>query len=167
MAQERQPSNLRRTQSKRLLTEALELAPGERDAFLEQAYFFATGLLAAGLTSAITAPLAAAYATAGALGWGGGLKDLRFRAVWAVILIIGVVVATFGQKPVAAILFAQAANGIILPVIAVFLLIVLNRSDLLGKYKNGVVANLMGGAVVLIVTGLGAYKLLTVFGLLP
>ncbi len=129
-------------------------------------YFFATGLLAAGLTSAITAPLAAAYATAGALGWGGGLKDLRFRAVWAVILIIGVVVATFGQKPVAAILFAQAANGIILPVIAVFLLIVLNRSDLLGKYKNGVVANLMGGAVVLIVTGLGAYKLLTVFGLL-
>ncbi len=95
------------------------------------------------------------------------MKDLRFRAVWAVILVIGVVLATFGKKPVAAILFAQAANGILLPVIAIFLLIVLNRSDLLGRYKNGVVANLLGGAVVLIVTGLGAYKLLTVFGLLP
>jgi len=129
-------------------------------------YFFAAGLLGAGLTSAITAPLAAAYATAGALGWGPSLKDLRFRAVWAVILIIGVVLAVFGKKPVAAILFAQAANGILLPVIAIFLLIILNRSDLLGRYKNGVVANLLGGAVVLIVSGLGAYKLLTVFGLL-
>ncbi len=130
-------------------------------------YFFAMGLLAAGLTSAITAPLAAAYATAGALGWGRGLKDPRFRAVWAVILVTGVALATIGHSPVAAILFAQAANGILLPVVAVFLLIVMNRSDLLGKYTNGIVANVLGAIVVLTVSGLGGYKLLTVIGLLP
>ncbi len=130
-------------------------------------YFFAAGLLAAGLTSAITAPLAAAYATAGALGWDRGLKDPRFRAVWAVILVIGVALATLGHSPVAAILFAQAANGILLPVVAVFLLIVMNRSDLLGKYTNGVVANVLGAVVVLTVSGLGGYKLLTAIGLLP
>ncbi len=123
-------------------------------------YFFAAGLLAAGLTSAITAPLAAAYAVTGALGWSRDLKSFRFRAVWVVILLIGVILAVVGRRPVAAIVFAQAANGILLPVIAVFLLIVLNRADLLGRYKNGVVANVLGGAVVLITAGLGGTQLL-------
>ncbi len=95
------------------------------------------------------------------------MKDPRFRAVWAVILIAGVALAMLGRSPVAAILFAQAANGILLPVVAVFLLIVMNRSDLLGKYTNGVVANLLGAIVVLTVSGLGGYKLLTALGLLP
>ena len=149
-------------QSAAMMAEQLEpvLGPAAK-------YFFAGGLLAAGLTSAITAPLAAAYATAGALGWRRDLKDPRFRAVWAAILVVGVVLAVVGRKPVAAILFAQAANGLILPLIAVFLLIVLNRTDLLGKYSNGVAANLAGGAVVLVAAGLGAYKLLDVVGVLP
>ena len=120
-----------------------------------------------GLTSAVSATLGAADATAGALGWDRGWKDPRFRAVWAVILVIGVALATLGHSPVAAILFAQAANGILLPVVAVFLLIVMNRSDLLGRYTNGVVANVLGAVVVLTVSGLGGYKLLTALGLLP
>ena len=69
-------------------------------------------------------------------------------------------------QPTGVVLLVDLLDGILLPVIAIFLLIVLNRSDLLGRYKNGVVANLLGAAVVLIVTGLGAYKFLTVFGLL-
>ncbi len=148
-------------QSAAMMAEQLEpvLGPAAK-------YFFAGGLLAAGLTSAITAPLAAAYATAGALGWRRDLKDARFRAVWATILVVGVVVAVVGRKPIRAILFAQAANGLLLPLIAVFLLIVLNRKDLLGKYRNGVAANLAGGAVVLVAAGLGAYKLLDVIGVL-
>jgi manganese transport protein len=129
-------------------------------------YFFATGLLAAGVTSAVTAPLAAAYATAGALGWPRDLKASRFRAVWAAIVITGTVMAVAGREPVAAILFAQAANGILLPIVAVFLLVVVNRGDLLGRYKNGIAANLLGGAVVLVASGLGAFQLLHVFGTL-
>jgi manganese transport protein len=130
-------------------------------------YFFATGLLAAGLTSAVTAPLAAAYATAGALNWPRGLKTRRFRAVWATIVIAGTVSALVGREPVAVIVFAQAANGILLPIIAVFLLIVMNRSDLLGRYKNGIAANLLGGVVVLVASGLGVFQLLRAFGVLP
>jgi manganese transport protein len=130
-------------------------------------YFFATGLLAAGLTSAVTAPLAAAYATAGALNWPQGLKTRRFQAVWAAIVIAGTVSAMVGREPIALILFAQAANGILLPVIAVFLLIAVNSSKLLGQYKNGIAANLLGGSVVLVASGLGAFQLLRVFGVLP
>ena len=126
--------------------------------------FFALGLLAAGVTSSATAPLAAAYATAGALGWERDLKDRRFQAVWAVIIVIGAVFAVVGSSPVAAIVFAQAANGVILPIIAIFLLVVMNRSDLLGGYRNGTVGNVIGGIIVLLAIGLGANSLLSAFG---
>jgi manganese transport protein len=120
---------------------------------------FATGLLAAGLTSAVTAPLAAAFAISGAMGWGRDLTSWRFRAVWASIIVIGTVFAVFGGSPVEAIVFAQAANGLVLPFIAVFLLVVMNREDLLGEHRNGLGGNLAGGVVVLIVSGLGIFNL--------
>ena len=75
--------------------------------------FFAFGLLAAGLTSAITAPLAAAYAVTGAMGWPSTLSDRRFRAIAMLVLVIGTVFAALGSKPIAAILFAQAANAVV------------------------------------------------------
>ena len=127
--------------------------------------FFAVGLGAAGLTSAVTAPLAAAYATAGTLGWPRDLRDWRFRAVWAAIVAAGTLLAAIGTRPVAAIVFAQAANGILLPVVAAGLLWVMNRRDLLGERRNGPLANLLGGAVVLVTGALGLTQLLRVLGL--
>lgn len=117
--------------------------------------FFATGLLAAGLTSAITAPLAAAYATAGALGWPRDLRDRRLRGVWLVVLGAGVLFAATGVKPVPAILFAQVANGILLPAVAAFLLLAVNDRRWMGEKVNGTLANVLGAAVVLVTLGLG------------
>lgn len=125
-------------------------------------WFFATGLLAAGVTSTITAPLASSYAICGVLGWGRDLRSARFRAVWAVTLLVGLVFAIVGGSPVQAIVFAQATNGILLPIVAIFLLIVMNRSDLLGRHANATLANVAGGIVVLIATGLGIASLVDV-----
>lgn len=127
-------------------------------------YFFATGLFAAGLTSAVTAPLAAAYATAGVLGWEPDLRNWRLKCVWAAVVIVGTIGAAIATRPLAAILFAQAANGLLLPFVAIFLLIVMNRRNLLGEYTNGLVANLLGGIVVLTATGFGVFQLLKIFG---
>jgi len=129
-------------------------------------YAFALGLFAGGLTSAITAPLAAAYAVCGAMGWPQGLSHKRFRAVWGAVLLTGTLFAAVGTKPLTAILFAQVANGFLLPIVAIFLLLVMNRRELLGKYCNGPLANALGALVVLVTAGLGAVKLLGVFGLL-
>lgn len=129
-------------------------------------YFFAVGLLAAGLTSAITAPLAAAYATSGALGWERNLAGWKFRAVWAAVLIVGTVLAALGTNPVAAIVFAQAANGVLLPIVVFFLLFAMNRANLLGEYRNGLVGNILGGLVLIVATGLGIRLILTAFGVL-
>ena len=125
-------------------------------------YFFAIGLFSAGMTSAVTAPLAAAFATAGIMGWQRNLKDWRFKAVWAAIILIGVIFAMVGKSPIAAIVFAQAANGILLPLVAIFLLVVMNRGDLLGEFKNGVLANILGIIVVLFTAGLGIFQFLKV-----
>jgi manganese transport protein len=129
-------------------------------------YIFAAGLFAGGLTSAITAPLAASYAVCGALGWQQDLNSIRFKLVWGSVLLIGTIFAATGNKPLTAILFAQVANGFLLPIVAIFLLLVMNRRALLGEHCNGVMANTLGGAVVFIAIGLGAVKLLGVFGLI-
>ena len=124
-------------------------------------WFFALGLFSAGLTSAITAPLAAAYAVCGALGLDDNMKSNAFRGVWLTIIICGVVVAALGFKPLSAILFAQATNGLLLPIIAIFLLVVMNKSSALGEFKNGLWSNIAGAVVVAVVTGLGLYKLVS------
>ena len=129
-------------------------------------YFFAFGLLAAGVTSSVTAPLAAAYATAGAFGWRRDLRDPRFKAVWAVIIVVGTTFAVLGSSPAQLIVFAQAANGLILPVIAVFLLVVMNRRDLLGRHVNSRAGNVAGALVVLVAIGLGLRSVLLAFGLI-
>ncbi|MCT4603310.1 MAG: Nramp family divalent metal transporter, partial [Marinifilum sp.] len=60
------------------------------------------GLFAAGISSAITAPLAAAYATSGILGWKVDLKSFKFKAVWMVFLLIGIVFSAIGFSPIKA-----------------------------------------------------------------
>ena len=129
-------------------------------------YFVAAGLFAAGLSSAVTAPLAAAYAVCGIMGWSQDLRGKAFRSIWAAVLTCGTLFAAIGTKPLAAILFAQAANGFLLPISALFLLVLMNRSELLRGYTNNAPANLAGALVVLVTLGLGLIKLLQVFGVL-
>lgn len=126
---------------------------------------FAVGLFAAGLTSAITAPLAAAYAISGILGWPRDLHAGRFRLVWLAVLAAGMVFAVlFQRSPMETIVVAQIANGLLLPIIALFLLIVVNRADLMGPYRNTWRSNLLGGLVVLVAAALGVWKILQQMG---
>ncbi len=117
-------------------------------------WLMAIGLLAAGLSSAITAPLASAYALTGALGWSTDMKGLPFRATWLSIVLIGVTVASLGLEPIALIVFAQVANGILLPLIAGFLLLAVNHFRM-GEWRNSAVRNAMGAAVLLVALLLG------------
>ena len=128
--------------------------------------FFGIGLFAAGLTSAITAPLAAAYAAGGALGWGANLKSGRIRVLWGFVLLTGMFCGIFlGASPYQIILLAQAGNGVVLPLALILLLIVVNRSAIMGKYRNSRVANVLGTLVVAVISGLALFQLARVLGL--
>ncbi|MFC6768831.1 Nramp family divalent metal transporter [Natrinema soli] len=117
--------------------------------------FFAIGLFAAGFTSAMSAPLAGAYATAGALGWERDLTSTRFRAIWMTILGVGIVFSALDYNPVQVIVFAQVANGLLLPILAVFLIYAMNNDGLLGEYTNSTLQNVLGGIVTVVVIGIG------------
>lgn len=115
---------------------------------------FSVGLAAAGLTSAITAPMAAAYAISGVFGWSGKASDWSFRAIWLAVLGCGVAFGVgLGSSPTETIVLAQAANALVLPVIAAIVLIACN-AKLLGQYANTRLQNVLaalviGGVVVL------------------
>ena len=125
---------------------------------------FAAGLLAAGLSSAVTAPLAAAYAVTGAVGWDSSMRGRPARTVWLIVLGIGAIFAAAGFQPVSLILFAQVANGLLLPAVALFLLIVVNDRKRMGRWANGRRMNFAAGAVVLVTIGLAVRTLLRVIG---
>jgi manganese transport protein len=121
--------------------------------------FFGIGLFAAGFTSSMSAPLAGAYATAGVLGWERDLKSTRFRAIWMTILGVGIVFSSIGFEPVQVIVFAQVANGLLLPILAVFLIYAMNNDALLGEYTNSTAQNVLGALVTLAVIVIGVQTL--------
>lgn len=129
-------------------------------------YFLGIGLFSAGITSAITAPLAAAYVAKSCFNWSDNLRDFKFRIVWSLILLLGVLFSSLQFNPIEIIKFAQVANGILLPVIALFLLWVVNKSSVLGKYRNSTFQNIISGVIILITIVLGFKSILKVFELL-
>ena len=79
------------------------------------------------------------------------------------VLLTGVIFSSVGFKPIEVIQFAQVANGILLPVIAGFLVWVVNKESVLGAYKNNKVQNIIGIIIVLIALILGLRSLSKVF----
>jgi Mn2+/Fe2+ NRAMP family transporter len=128
--------------------------------------FMGIGLMAAGISSALTAPLAAAYAAKGLFGWSDDEKNWRFRAVWMAILLIGVVVAITNVERMLVIKFAQITNAILLPFIAVYLVYVANSQKLMGKYINSLLSNMLGILVILFTLFLSVKSMLNIFGIL-
>lgn len=128
--------------------------------------FLSLGFLAAGFTSSITAPLAAAYAIQEILGWKSDMKSKGFRMVWMLILGAGIFFGSLGFKPVNIILFAQVANGLLLPIVASYLLWIMNDKALMGKHINSRAVNIVGLVVILLTVILGIKSIFSAFGLL-
>ena len=78
--------------------------------------------------------------------------------------MVGTLVALIGYKPISLILVAQVANGILLPIVAIFLLVAMNRRSLLGDRVNGPLVNVLGGLVIVITLGLGLRLVLRALG---
>lgn len=124
---------------------------------------FGMGFFAAGMSSAITAPYAAAFASSGILGWKEGQASSKFRAIWLGVIGTGILVSLFDFNPLALIVFAQVANGLILPVASLFLLIVLNNRSKMREMANTRSQNILGAVVIILVSFLGLWNILKLF----
>ncbi|MEM8527405.1 MAG: divalent metal cation transporter [Bacteroidota bacterium] len=134
------------------------------------AYFFAFGLCAAGLSSAVTAPLAAAI-TAQSLFQKEGkeqdwsVRSTAFRLVSFGVLFVGLLFSLLDVQPIPAIILAQAINGMLLPIVTIFLLLAINDKSLLPDgYTNPALANLIMLLIVGVTCFLGSYNILKAIG---
>ncbi len=130
-------------------------------------FLFGLGFFAAGMSSALTAPYAAAFASSGVLGWKGGPNSKGFKRVWLGVIVAGLIIAylraAFNINPLSIIIFAQVANGFILPVASIFLLFVLNNRQKMGKLVNNIKQNILGSLIILIVSFLGVWNIIKLF----
>ncbi len=149
------------------INNVIEMAQGLEPLYGKAAkYFIGIGLFAAGITSAITAPLAAAYVANSIFGWQASMKDIRFKSVWILILSIGVTFMSLGYKPVRIIEFAQIANGLLLPIIAIFLVWAANKTSVMREFKNNILQNSIGIIIIILALMLGAKSIFKVLGVL-
>jgi Mn2+/Fe2+ NRAMP family transporter len=124
------------------------------------------GFFAAGLSSSITAPLATAFAVTEILGIKGGTSSRVFKLIALSVIFSGASFALTGIKPISIILTAQFANGLLLPIIAMFLLVVMNQKKQLGQYVNKWLGNTLGAIVVIVTAGLGIRLIMSATGVL-
>ena len=120
----------------------------------------AVGLFAAGFTSAIAAPLAAAWAVTAALGQPSREDHWAFKLVAVTVMVVGALLAITASKPEALILTAQATNALLLPVVAIILLAVANSRLLPEAWRNTRLRNGLAVVVISLVLLLAAKKLL-------
>jgi Mn2+/Fe2+ NRAMP family transporter len=132
---------------------------------------FAFGLLNASLFAASILPLATAYQLAEGIGWERGL-DRSFReapefySVYTALIVLGGGLVLLPHAPLLKIMYlSQVLNGILLPVVLVFMLLLINDKQLLGKHTNSRLYNVLTWATVILVSSLAVY--LGVATLLP
>ena len=125
--------------------------------------FLAIGLFAAGITSTITAPLAAAYVVCGCFGLSTNLQSNYFKFIWLSIILFGVFFSATGLKLITIIQFAQITNGVLLPIMVGLLLWMVNKSSLLGNFKNNNSQNAIGFTIIVVSLFLSLRTLFLIF----
>ncbi|NQU55477.1 MAG: divalent metal cation transporter [Bacteroidetes bacterium] len=122
-------------------------------------YLLGFGLLAAGFTSAVTAPLAAAITLKSLFGNKNPEKwsptSIHFKLGWIIVLVAGVGFAIGNVKPIPAIILAQALNGFLLPFVSIFLFVAINNKNIKSTQANPLFLNIIMIFIIFITLILG------------
>jgi Mn2+/Fe2+ NRAMP family transporter len=110
-------------------------------------YLFAIGLIGAGLVAIPVLLASTSYAVADTFSWPAGLskkpwQSEGFYLILTVALIVGAVLALAGLDPIQLMFWANVLNGVLSPVMVVFLIIVSNNRKIMGKARPGWLTNL-------------------------
>jgi Mn2+/Fe2+ NRAMP family transporter len=107
-------------------------------------------------------PLTTSYAICEAFGWERG-EEATFRTapvykglITAIIVISGAVIVIPGIDLMNVMLTSQLVNGILLPVLLIFLVLLANKRHIMGAFKNGKFANVLTVATIVVILVLTA-----------
>lgn len=130
---------------------------------------FAIGIIGTGLLAIPILAGSSAYAVSESLGWKFGLyrKLKEAYAFYGVIIaatVVGIGLNFIGLDPIKALIYSAVLNGIISPIIILFIIQISRREDVMGDYKNGTVSSIVGWLtfLLMLVSALGA--LWAIFG---
>ncbi len=130
-------------------------------------YLLGFGLFAAGFTSSVTAPLAAAITLKSLFGNKNPEKwkpnTINFKLGWMVVLVFGIAFSLGNVKPIPAIILAQALNGFLLPFVSIFLFIVINNKEITKNQTNKLSLNILLIFVIFITLLLGLNNAIKAF----
>jgi NRAMP (natural resistance-associated macrophage protein)-like metal ion transporter len=117
---------------------------------------FAFGLFIASIFSATILPLATAFYICEAFGFEAGInKTLKeapeFFTLFTIIVIIGIGIILIPGAPLIEItLWSQIINGVLLPVVLICMMLMVNNKEIMGKYVNGKVKNIIGWLTIIV-----------------
>ncbi len=112
-------------------------------------YLFAFGLLNASIFAASILPLSTAYSVSEAFGWENGVnrkfgEAKRFYILYTAIIIIGAAVIMIPNLSLVFLMYiSQVLNGVLLPVILIFMMRLSNRKELMGNLRNSKAVNIL------------------------
>jgi NRAMP (natural resistance-associated macrophage protein)-like metal ion transporter len=135
---------------------ALGLKPFGEYAFI----LFSAGLFNASIFAACILPLSTAYSVCEGLGFEAGvskrMKDAPiFYSLYTLLIVVGAGVVLIPSFPlVQMILLSQVLNGILLPFVLIFMVLLINKVDIMGEWVNSRTFNLVSWAAVVIMIGL-------------
>ncbi|MFH0738438.1 MAG: Nramp family divalent metal transporter [Candidatus Omnitrophota bacterium] len=132
-------------------------------------YLFAFGLLNASVFSACILPLSTAYSVCEGMGWEVGVNR-RFReapqfySLYTAIIVIGsIIILLPGVKLIPIMLLSQATNGLLLPFVLIFMLLLVNNKRLMGSYTNSKAYNILTICIIVAMIFLSVVLLVTTF----
>jgi len=117
---------------------------------------FAFGLLNAAIFSASILPLSTAYCICEGFGWERGIdkkmkQAKRFYALYTFLIVAGAAIILIPGFPLLSIMiWSQILNGILLPVVLIFMLLLINNKDIMGRYVNTRLWNILTTAISLV-----------------
>ena len=123
-------------------------------------WLFAFGLLNASLFAASILPLSTAYTICEAFGWESSLNTKfleapQFYGLYSFMIFLGAGVILLPNVPLIAIMYySQVINGILLPFVLVFMLLLINDKRIMGEYVNSKLMNIISWSTVIILIGL-------------
>ena len=129
---------------------------------------FTLGIVGTGLLAIPVLAGSAGYAIAEAFGWQEGLgKTFNEAKGFYLIIILSILVGVFVNlssiSPITMLYYAAILNGLLAPILMVLILLIANNKNILGERTNGLLGNILGVTITLVMSFLTLYFLYNLF----
>lgn len=126
-------------------------------------YIFAAGLFVAAIFSATILPVATSFYVCEAFGFEAGIDKTpaqapQFYALFTTILVVGAGIILIPDAPLIRIsILSQIVNGLLFPVVLISIMILINNEEIMGKHRNGPIANVIGWTASVVLCGMSLW----------